>query len=263
MQLSRESPALKICLNPWMTNLQLHEEITALPQLPSVRGPDPILEQAVKVELRQQVRRDEVSQDGEQLLPVALSACTHGFPGSRCGAPGTAAAPTRRGGTRRASSGLPLPAGTSRHMPVPAVLLCQSPLGAAPRALGTGALGRRPQRPLNSAPGRAPAPPGCLSPPSCLFQLQLQAQRLDSLSRLSLQQNSALTPCSPQGRCRGRVLPLPGARCRRRLKNCLKKHFHHTGVEAEPVLDTATLCTDRDLVHSAESSPNFDHPDEH
>lgn len=187
MQLSRESPALKICLNPWMTNLQLHEEITALPQLPSVRGPDPILEQAVKVELRQQVRRDEVSQDGEQLLPVALSACTHGFPGSRCGAPGTAAAPTRRGGTRRASSGLPLPAGTSRHMPVPAVLLCQSPLGAAPRALGTGALGRRPQRPLNSAPGRAPAPPGCLPipPPSFSCSSRLSDWTLSHVSLFS------------------------------------------------------------------------------
>lgn len=43
----------------------------------SVRGPDPILEYPVTVKLRQKVRRDELSQDGEQLLPVALSACSH------------------------------------------------------------------------------------------------------------------------------------------------------------------------------------------
>ncbi|KAL9834725.1 uncharacterized protein GJ701_012009 [Geothlypis trichas] len=134
--------------------------------------PDPILEQPLKVELRQPVRCDEVSQDGEQLLPVALSACTHGFPGGDHGRPLAAVLGAQllaegehrelhRAGAGRRGWGCPCgPAprcryrrghrGVSRALPRSAA--------AASRRASTGALGRRPPRPPCIAPGAAGAP---------------------------------------------------------------------------------------------------------
>lgn len=146
------------------------------PQLPSVRAPDPLLEQPAKAELGQQVWHDEVS--GRRAAPAGGSQCLHPWlswrrsrPGTRCGAPGTAAAATRRGGTRRAARRSP-----GRRGPAPGCRYRRGHRGASrsppssarahPRAvrqppvwphtaLGTGALGRRPQRPLSIARARA------------------------------------------------------------------------------------------------------------
>lgn len=190
-------------------------------------------------------------------------------PATRCGAPGTAAAATCRGGTQRAAPLLraPLSAGTSRRVPVPAALRrrlprprqsrhvvvsrCSAPpaAGALERS-GTARRGRSASHragdagsapPCGRYPERRAGTGSCrAASPSSLLRLlpialqQLEAQRLDSLSCLSLQQQVQLSPPSLLAlHVQGLSALARRLMLEKTLSNCLKKSLHHIDVEAD------------------------------
>lgn len=154
----------------------------------------------------------------------------------------------------RASSGLPLPAGTSRRVPVRAALRRRLPnpgtvwpRTAAPERSGAARGGRSASHRAGDTgsaprcggyPERRPLPRCLLLLPPSTAPHRSAAVRgsANGLSHVCLSSATsaplpALTPCSAQGRRRGLPCPAPGVG--EDSQQLLEEALHHIGVEAD------------------------------